>query len=230
MKHRACLTRGVNSGDGSTIVAAFAHGRHQRQLAEQRHAEFVGKLLTAAAAENLVVLAVVAGEPAHVLDDAANRQVDFGGHGSRQPRHLLRRGLRSGDHEDLAARQVLAERQRDIASAGRHVDEEEVRLIPEDIGEELFKRLVQHGATPDDCLALGNEVANRNTANTPGFGRNEHLVDRDRITIGAEHARNAVAVDIGVDQTDAIALRGERDSEVGGDGALADTTLARRDQ
>ena len=161
---------------------------------------------------------------------ALHGQVDLLGHRRGQAGHLLRRRLRRGDDVHLAARQVLAEAERDVAGAGRHVDEEEVGLVPEHVGEELLERLVQHRATPDDGLALGHEVADRDAAHAPRLGREQHLVDRDRITVGPEHARDRVAVDVGVDDADGVAALRERDREVDRDARLADATLAGRDE
>ena len=149
------------------------------QLGEQRHVELGGQLGAAAGAEQLVALAVVAREPRHVLDHAAHREVDLRRHRRRQPGDLLGRRLRRGDDVDLAARQVLAERDGDVAGAGRHVDEQEVGVVPEHVGEELLERLVQHRAAPDDGLALGHEVADRDAAHAPRLGRQQHLVDDD---------------------------------------------------
>ena len=143
---------------------------------------------------------------------------------------LLGGRLRRGDDEHLAAGQVLAERQGDVAGAGRHVDEEEVGLVPVHVGEELLERLVQHRAAPDDRLALRHEVADRDAPDAPGFGRHEHLVDHRGVAIGAEHAGDREAVDVGVDDADRVPLLGEGDGEVGRDARLADAALARRDQ
>ena len=56
----------------------------------------------AAGAEQLVALAVVAGEPRHVLDDALDLEVDLLGHERGALRDLLRGGLRRGDDETSA--------------------------------------------------------------------------------------------------------------------------------
>src|SRR5207237_10842586 len=52
--------------------------------------------------------------------------------------------LRRRHDDDLRARQQLAERDRDVARSGRHVDDEQVDLSPVDIGEELLERAVEH--------------------------------------------------------------------------------------
>ena len=57
---------------------------------------------------------------------------------------------------------------------------EEVGLVPEDVGEELLERLVQHRAPPDDGLVLLGEEAHRDAAHAVGLRRDEHLVDDDR--------------------------------------------------
>ena len=60
--------------------------------------------------------------------------------------------------------------------------------------------------------------------------RHEHVVDDHRVAVGAEHAGDGVAVDVGVDDAHLVALLGERDGEVDGDAALADAALAAGDQ
>ena len=61
---------GIRDHDRLAVVAALAQLGHERHLAEQRHLELVGELLAAALAEELVLGAVVAPEPRHVLDHA----------------------------------------------------------------------------------------------------------------------------------------------------------------
>ena len=77
--------------------------------------------------------------------------------------------------------------------------EQEVGVVPVHVGEELLERLVQHRAPPDHRLALGHEVAHGDAAHAPLLGRQQHLVDDDGVTVGAEHARDREAVDVGVD-------------------------------
>ena len=123
-------------------------------------------------------------------------------------RDLLGGRLRRGDDVDLGPRQELGERDRDVAGARRQVDEEEVGLVPEDVGEELLERLVQHRAPPDDRLVLLGEEAHRDAAHAVGLGRHEHLVDDDRRVLDAEHARDREAPHVGVDHRDAAGRAG----------------------
>ena len=208
------------TGDDGKRYELFGSGGGQ-ELAE---------LLAAARPEQLVALAVVAGEPRHVLDHALDRQIDLDGHRRRQPGDLLRRRLRRRDDVDLATRQVLAEAEGDVAGARRHVDQQELGRVPVHVGQELLERLVQHRSAPDHGLVLGHEVPDRDAAHAPAFGRHDHLVDHDRRAVGAEHAGDRVAVDVGVDDADRVPLLGEGDGEVGRDARLADAALAGRDQ
>ena len=74
---------------------------------------------------------------------------------------------------------------RDVAGARRQVDDQEVGLVPEHVGEELLERLVQHRAPPDDRLVLRGEEAHRDAAHAVGLGRHQHLVDDHRRVLDA---------------------------------------------
>ena len=86
--------------------------------------------------------------------------------------------------------------------------EQEVGVVPEHVGEELLERLVQHRPAPDDGLALGHEVADRDAAARPYASGGTSISSMTTgSTIGAEHPRDRVAVDVGVDDADRVALR-----------------------
>ena len=61
----------------------------------------------------------------------------------------------------LRLRQQLGERHRDVAGAGRQVEQQVVELAPVDVLEELLDRLVEHRAAPDDGGVLLDEEADR---------------------------------------------------------------------
>ena len=173
---------------------------------------------------------MIAEEPRHVLDDADHLEVDLARHVRGALRDLLRGGLRSGDDHDLGARQELRHRQRDVAGAGRHVDDEVIGLAPVHVSEELLERLVQHRAAPYDRLVLTCKEAHRDERDAVGVGRHDHVVDDGGRPVDAEHARHREAPHVGVDGGDLVAALRERDREVGGNRRLADATLARRDR
>ena len=124
----------------------------------------------------------------------------------------------------------MAERQGDVSGARGHVNQQEVGLVPKHVGQKLLERLVQHWAAPDHRLAFWYEVANADATDTVAFGRNQHLVDHNRLSIGTEHARHAVSVNVGVDDAHRVALGGQGDGQVDRDGALADPALAGTDE
>ena len=97
----------------------------------------------------------------HVLDDADHAHVRLLRHQRGPRRHLLGQGLRRGHDHGLGARQELAERDRDVAGAGRHVHEQVVELAPVHVGEELLERAVQHRPAPHDRRVLVEEEADR---------------------------------------------------------------------
>ena len=69
-------------------------------------------------------------------------------------------GLLRGRHDDhLGVGQVLAERDRDVAGAGREVEEQRVEVAPVDVAEHLHQRPVEHRASPgDDLVATGLSI------------------------------------------------------------------------
>ena len=129
-------------------------------------------------------------------------------------------------NEDLRVRQQLCDRDRDVARARRHVDEQDVQVAPEHVREELLEGAVKHGAAPDDGLAVGHEHADRDDLDAAGaHGRDHHAVDDLRVVVHAEHARDREAVDVRVHDADLEALRGQRGGQVRGHGGLADAAL-----
>ena len=171
------------------------------------------------------------GEAGHVLDHARDLELDLVGHLGRAARDLLRRGLRGRDDHELGLRQQLGERHRDVAGAGRQVDQEVVELAPGDVLEELRERLVEHRPAPHDGLVLLDEEADRHDLQAVGVEREDLALAVDLRAVGAEaeHARDRVAPDVGVEDADALAVGGQRGREVDGQRGLADAALAGAD-
>jgi hypothetical protein len=225
------LAIGFGEHDRVPRVTACPQRGDERDLAEQRYLEALGEVVAAAGTEQLVALAVVAGEPAHVLDDALDAEVHLLGHEAGALRHALRRGLRRRDDVELRVREELRERQRDVAGARRQVDEQVVGLVPEHVGEELLEGLVQHRAPPDDRLVLLGEEAHRDAAHAAGSGgRHQQRVDDRGRVLDTQHARDREAPDVGVDDRDVATALRQRDGQVGRHRRLAHAALARRDQ
>ena len=120
----------------------------------------------------------------------------------------------------------------DIATSpvpGWHVHEQRVELAPVHVREELLERLVQHRAAPHDRRVLLEEEADRHELEVAANRRDDHLVDRDRLLVDAEHVRDRVAVDVAVENADLLAERRQRVGEIRRERRLADATLAGRD-
>ena len=114
---------------------------------------------------------------------------------------------------------------------GGQVDEQEVGVVPEHVGEELLERLVQHRAPPDDRLVLLGEEPHRDAAHAAGAGRgHEHRVDHRRRVVDAQHPRDGEAPHVGVDDGHAAPALREGHGQVRGDRGLADAALAGGDQ
>ena len=167
---------------------------------------------------------------AHVLDHAEQLLARLLRHHRGARGDLLGERLRRRHDEHLGARQQLAERDRHVAGAGRHVDDERVELAPVDVGEELLERAVEHRPAPHHRRVLVEEVADRDQLQAAADRRHDHLVDDDRALVDAEHVRDRVAVDVGVDHADLLAQLVERGGEVDGQRRLADAALAARDR
>ena len=120
-------------------------------------------------------------------------------------RDLLREQLRRRHDDRLGAREHLAERDRDVAGAGRHVDDEHVELAPVDVLEELLERPVQHRPAPHQRLVVVDEEADRHQLQVVRDRRDHQPVDEHRLLLDPEHVRDRVAVDVGVEHADALA-------------------------
>ncbi len=221
---------GIAREDRLAAVAALAQRRLERHLAEQRHAELLRQRLATALAEGIRGLpAAGAGEARHVLDHAQQRLAELLDHLRRPRGHALRGELRRRDEHGLGARQQLPEREPDVAGSRRHVDQQVVERAPVDVGEELLERAMQHRSAPHDRAAVVEEEPDGHDLQVVRDRRHDHLVHDHRPLLDAEHARNRVAVDVGVDDADLEPAGAQRERQVDRQRRLADAALAGRD-
>ena len=217
----------IAAEDRRAAVAALAQCRLQRHLAEQGDSEISRQRGAATLAEGVRGLAAArAGETGHVLDHADQRLAELLDHLRRSRSRRAGRLLRGRDEHGLGAGQQLPEREADVARAGRHVDQQVVERAPVDIGEELLQRPVQHRPAPHDGAAVVEEEPDRHHLELVGDRRDDHLVHHDGALLDAEHARNRVAVDVGVHDAHLEASRAQGEREVDRQRRLADATLA----
>ena len=126
----------------------------------------------------------------------------FAGHVGGAPGDRLRGRLRRGDDDHPRLREQLGERHRDVAGPRRQVEQQVVELVPGDVLEELLDRLVEHRPAPDDGRVRLEEEADRHHLHPGGVDRRDDLalaVDVGPL-VDAEHARDRVAVDVGVER------------------------------
>ena len=154
--------------DRRPVVAALAQARVERDLAEQRHvgADARGSATSATVwppPEPKISWRVPSGSSSQDMFSTTPTirwwvcsAIDAGPLG-----HLGGRRLRGGDDEDLGVRDELGHRDRDVAGARGQVEQQDVEVAPEDVGEELLQRAVQHRPAPDDRLVAGDEHADR---------------------------------------------------------------------
>ena len=145
----------------------------------------------------------LADERGHVLDDA----------GDRHPRVLGHPADPAGDRarppacgvvtaSSAAVGHQLEQRQRDVAGAGREVEQQHVEITPVDVGEELLERLVQHRPAPDDGLVLGTRKPVDHQPDAVCLDREHDPAQRDRRPSHAEQVGHRVAPDVGIEQAD----------------------------
>lgn len=174
-------------------------------------------------------------EPRHVLDDADHPLTGLPGDDPAPLGHVCRSRLRGGDDEDLGVRQQLADGDRDVAGAGRHVEQEHVEVAEPHVGEELVDGPVQHRPTPGHRRGdVVDEHADRDDLHLVGDRRQDHAVDAGRawrhtVLVGQAHqAGDAEAVHVDVDDAHALPAAGEGDRQVRRHRGLADAALAAR--
>ena len=129
-------------GDRHSFIASFADRLNQRNLTQKRDIQFLGEVLSAIFAEDIVFIfrQFGRGEPSHVLDKTKDRHVHF-----LVAEHLHTfacihecYGLRRSDHDDTRELEFRDMRQVNIARSGRQVNQEIIEFTPMGIFDELF--------------------------------------------------------------------------------------------
>ena len=90
----------------------------------------------------------------------------------------------------------------------------------------LLEGAHDHGAAPDHGGVGVDEVADGHGFQAPGFDGKHGFAADFGLCVDAEHAGEAGAVDVGVEQADVVAGLGEGDGDVDGGGGFADAALA----
>ena len=143
----------IEHGRTSLAFADLTDTRVERQLRHERHliVQRIGQLGThtssASRAEYVDPFACML-EIAHVLHHATHPHRHLkcdqaGTHGD-----VRRGGLWGRDHNELGVRQCLRHRNRHVAGAGGEIKNQHIGFAPPHIGQKLFERTLQTGASP----------------------------------------------------------------------------------
>ena len=207
-------------------------------MPQQRHLHLFGQPLHAFAAKEVIAVfgKFGGGEPRHVFHQSQDGHV-----------HLLIavhvnalacigqcHGLRGADDDGSRDGQVLEQREVDVGSAGRRVEDEVVQLAPVGVGNELLQRVRGHAAAPQGGCVGVDEEADGEYLHSVFIGRDEELppvalFGEDAFRLQVEHFGNGRAEDVGIEQSDLVAELGQGYRQVGGHGALAHAAFAGTD-
>src|SRR5262245_22398662 len=222
----------ISRDDGPSRIAAEGDLRVERDLAQERDAELLGRPPAAAVLEDLLAVPALGAQVVrHVLDDAEDGDVDLLEHREALARVDERDVLRRRDDDGPGQVDLLRQRQLGVAGPGRKVDDEVVERAPRDVLEELLDRLHDHRPAPDDRLVDVHEEPERHDLDAVALDRNDlvRLVDVG-LLVDPHHHLLRRPVDVGVHEAHAVADALEGEGEVGRDGRFADAALAGRDR
>ena len=187
--------------------------------------------LRAAAAEEVVFLAVVADEVAHVLHHAEDRDPQLLEHAHRAAGVVLGHALRRADHHGAGQREELAHGERHVARSGREVDDQVVERTPVGLQRQLLERAVGHRAAPDERLVRVHQLAQGHGLDAMHLEGKQHVAARRGARVlEAEDGGDARAVDVAVEQADLGTEAREAHRQVRAHRALAHAALAGADR
>ena len=135
-----------------------------------------------------------------------------------------------GDDDRAGQRHRLGQRDRDVAGAGRQIDDEIVEFSPGHLPQKLLDDPMQHGTAPDQRLVAGIQVADGDDANAEALGGNDHVAfGQLGLAACAQHQRNVGPIDVGIEQSDLEAKASQGQRKIDGERGFADSTLAGTD-
>ena len=118
-----------------------------------------------------------------------------------------------------------------VTRSRRHIYEQEVKFSPLYLQYHLFQRVAGHWPSPDECLALLCEIADRHPLHAEFFQRNNQfprafLHCARRHILGARHYRYRRTVNVGIGKSHLITEPRKSASQVNCNGAFANAALA----
>ena len=98
-------------------------------------------------------------------------------------------GLRGGDHHEFGVGQRLGHGNRHVAGAGSQVEQEDVRLAPPYVRQDLCLGALQARPTPQNRPVSTGEHADGDQFHAPRGDRHEHAIQIGGLCMHAEQAR-----------------------------------------
>jgi hypothetical protein len=201
----------------------------QGQSTQIVHAVFGGHLFAAIGAKNVFdMTAVCAHVHRHVFNESQDRNAHFFEH--FHAFFGIQKGdvLRGRDDHRPGHGHTLRKGQLDIASTGRHVDDQIIKLFPVGLAQQLLQRLGGHRAAPNHGFVLADQKSNGHDLHTIVFQWFHGLaVITLGATFNAHHHGLAGAINVGVQQAHFGPLCRQSQRQVHGGGAFANAALAR---
>ena len=172
-------------------------------------------------------------EPCHVLHQSQDGHIDLlvlvhvDTLACVSQSHLLGRAHDDGPRDG----QRLHEGEVDVAGAGRRVEDEVVEFTPVGIPDELLEGVAGHASAPQCSLFGVDEEADAQHLDAILLDGDDEVAPLDVLAVGTcvlylEHLGYGGTEDVAVQQSHPVPQTGQRDSQVGGHGALAHASLA----
>ena len=175
-----------------------------------------------------MLAAVRALQIAVVLDDAEHRNVHHLGHLDCLADDHGDQILRRGDDDDAVYRQGLEYGQRYVARAGRHVDEQEVYVLPYNVRPELLDGLRDDRTAVDDRVILVRQDQIDRDHLHAAFAacRDDALLAALELVVHAEGLGDGRTGNVGIQHAAGVALARHADRHHRSQQALAYAALA----
>src|SRR5258708_35956106 len=212
-------------------VARLANFWIELDASEKGDVELFRRLFRAAAREDIdFVLAMRTDKVTHVFDHADDVHLHLAEHLDGLA-SILQRNIRwRRDHDRAGQRDSLNQRERNVASSGRKINDKIVKLSPLHRSQKLLNDRMQHGTAPNQRLVARVEKTNRDDLEAMRVdGRDLVFAHNFGLLVGAQHERDVRPVNIAVEQSYFVAHLTEGDCEIDRERGLADSALAGSD-
>ncbi|MNE65090.1 hypothetical protein D3C80_1605410 [compost metagenome] len=133
----------------------------QRHLSEKLCVILLGQFLSATSTKDRFVMpAVAANMHTHIFDNTQHRHFNLLKHDDAffgvDQRNILRRG----DDNRSRDRNILRQRQLNVAGARRHIQYQIIKIRPQGFLQHLQQRFTGHRAAPHHRVIIGDEITN----------------------------------------------------------------------